>query len=429
MHTAAALALACAGWSACGGGHTGPKPPLSGEGKPAPPAKLEDLRGQLVAISVVGLAADREAAARAALQSAVGAPFDQSRVATDIQAIWRLGSIADVRADARRERGGVALRYTVREHPRIRTLDVRGSKAIPAAQWLAQMPVKGGDFFDPMRLSAIRNDMADRLRQLGFHTAKVDWTTAATQGGGVDVSFVVEQGRIVSVAALEVRGNKVAPRKTLLDLLAQGGGTAVGARYWRQGFQEGLAQINAYYQDRGFIDVAIGPIEEKLSPDGGAMSLAITVQEGNQYRLGELSFQGGLLATQREYAVAFGMRRGNIFSRRKIAEGMDRLRELHRNKGKPNVNMIPVTELEASKKRVKVTIQVVSPPKGQVARPAPAPAAPGGAPAPTPAPNPPAPRPPSAATPPPATTPPPAAATPPPATPPPPSGSPGPGRR
>lgn len=357
---------------ACGGHATGPKPPLDTE-KAAPAARLEDLRGALVSIDVAGVPEERVAAARSVLHSSVGAPFDRAQVAADLRAIWGLGAIADVHADARPAQGGVALRFTVREVQRIRSIDVTGTTGISSAQWLAKMPIKNGDFADPVRLAEVRRSMLEQLLQAGFHNAKVTWKATEVKGAGVNVVFEVEQGKLVSLASIEFRGNKAVSKKELLALMAKDGGAATGQRYWRNALEHGLDQVSNRYFDLGYVNAIIGPVGEKLGPDGAAMTVTVPIQEGDQYRLGELAFQGALVAPAREYASRFGLRRGQVFSRRKIAEGMDKIRELHRSKGQPVDNIVPITEMDAGKKRIKVTIQVGplgQPPAGQGQPPA-----------------------------------------------------------
>ncbi len=398
VRVAAALALGALAVG-CGGTSKGNTVPLDGEGR-APAAKIEDLKGDLVSVDVAGISKERGEEARGALHSAVGTPFDRNQVAADVRALFALGSIADVRAEGRIGQGGVALRFVVREQPRIRSIELRGSRAINPAQWQASIPVKRGDFFDPIRLTAIRRGMADQLQRMGFLAAKVGWSQAEAKGGGVEVVFSVEEGRAVAVAKVELRGTKAVPKKTVLDTLAKNG-IAPGTPYWRTALEAGLNQVSEKYFDQGYVNVFVGPVGEQLSQDGGQMTLVIPIKEGDQFRLGDLVFEGALAAPKGEYASAFGVRKGQVFSRRKLTEGLERVRKMHQTKGKPNVNLVPVTEVDAKKKRIKVTLQVLqpgAPPPGAApgaapgtapgpapgpapAAGAPAPAAPGGAPA------------------------------------------------
>jgi hypothetical protein len=383
---AALVALVIA---SCGGRAGGPPlVPLEGEGKAGAPGKLEDLHGDVVAVDVVGISKERSDEARAAVHSAVGQPFDRVQVGQDVRALFALGSVADVHAEGRTAKGGVALRFAVREQARIRSIDLRGTRAISPAAWQAQIPVKRGDFFDPVRLTAIRRNMLEQLRQAGFHNAKVTWGSTPAKGGGLDVMFNVEEGRLVAVTKLEFHGNKAMPNKALTGLLGETG-TAVGQRYWRDALERGLARVSEQYFDMGYVNVFVGPVGEKLSQDGGQMELTIPIKEGDQFRLGDLAFEGSLAATKREYATAFGLRKGQVFSRRKVSEGLERIRQLHQKKGKANVDLVPQTEVDTKAKRIKVTLQVVQqgapvpgggapaagPPTG--AAPAPGQAAPG----------------------------------------------------
>jgi outer membrane protein insertion porin family len=407
-HRLALAALIAAPLTACRGTASGPKPNLGDEGGTAGPAvKLEELQGSISSVAVVGLPRERTATATSLLHSQVGGNFDRNQVAADVRALWGMGSVAEVNAEGRKAAGGIALRFRVKEQPRVRSLDVRGSTAIPGAQWVAQMPIKSGDFADPARLNSIRIGMMAQLRQAGFATAKVAWAAVDTKGSGVDVVFDVTEGKMISLGSVEFRGNKAVSRKALSELMVKAG-AQVGGRYWRDAIERGLEAINNHYYDLGYVNVGVGPIDEKLSTEGTSIALSVTVAEGAQFRLGDLNFAGTLAATPREYASKFGLRKGQVFSRRKIAEGLERIRELHRAKGKPNPDLIPVTEVDAAKKRIKVTVQVVEPggtliprqPQPGQARPGQAQPAPGPQPAPQARPAQPQPAPPPAATPP-----------------------------
>ncbi len=361
---AASCAAFCAVLGACGGhAATGPKPPvLPGDEAPAAaPVVPGELHGALVLVDVVGLPGDREQTARSALHSAVGAGFDRAQVAADLRALWALGSVADARASARAVRGGVALRYSVREQPRIHSLDVEGGRAVPAAQWTAQIPIKSGDYFDPVKLSTLRRQMLGKLQELGFFSAKVTFKSSEAKEGGVDVVFTTEEGRLVALMAVEFRGSKKVPRKTLLQLLGQNDGAAIGSRYWRGALERGLLQVSAHYHDLGYVGVAVGQVQEKVSADGGQVSIVVPIREGDQFRLGELAVEGALVAPESEYVGRFALRPGQIFSRSKVAAGIDQIRELHRSKGQPDLDVVPLTEVDAKKKTIKVTLRVVKP--------------------------------------------------------------------
>lgn len=367
---AAAVALV-AGVAGCGGKSAGPaRPAPAGREELGPPLKLEQIAGKLVSIDVVGMSAERAARAREPLSKNIGAPFDRVQVATWIHFVSSLSGVADVVAEARPVKGGVAVRLVVKEHPKIRSIDVRGSHAVPASEWLSRMGIKEGDYLDPVLATSRRRDMVDMLHQLGHFTADVAWSVGKAPDGRADLIFTVEEGPAVKVSKIDVKGNKAVKRDAVLDILAKNGGTTVGARYWREALANALLHLTSRYFDLGYINVQIDNPAETLSADKSSMALAITIREGDRYRVGKLDAKGTLVAPAGEYLKLLGVKPGEVFNRSKIASGLERINAMHKSKGRP-MEVFPTTEIDSKKKTVAITLQVQGPPAGQPAPPSP----------------------------------------------------------
>lgn len=349
--------------AACGGGRgkTPAAQPAAASDQLGPPARLEDLKGKVVSIEVVGMAKERAMRARDGVARNIGTPYDPVHVAGWIHFVSSLSGVADVAAEARPVPGGVAVRLVVKEHPTIRSVDVRGSHAVPATEWLTRMGIKEGDFFDPVLATSRRGDMLETLQQFGHFTADVQWTVEKAPDGRVDLVFVVEEGPAVVVSKIDIKGNKAVKRKELLDLLAQNGGTAVGQRYWREALGNALMHLSSLYYDRGFVAVQIDNPGETLSADKSKMELVLTIREGDRYRIGKLDAKGTLVVGAAEYLKLLGVKKGEVFNRSKIAKGLERIGEMHRSKGRP-MEVVPATEIDPKKKTVAITLQVQGPP-------------------------------------------------------------------
>jgi outer membrane protein assembly factor BamA len=365
----AALAAA----AACGGGKSaGPaRPSAAAHEELGPPVKLEELKGNVVSIDVVGMSAERAARAREPLAKNIGTPFDRVHVAGWLHFVTSLSGVADVRAEARPAQGGVAVRLVVVEHPKIRTVDVRGSHAVPASEWLNRMGIKEGDYLDPVLATSRRRDMVDMLHQFGHFSADVAWSVEKAADGRVDLVFTVEEGPAVKVAKIDIKGNKAVKREAVLDILSKNGGTTVGARYWREALSNAILHLTSRYFDLGYINVQVDNPEETLSADKTSMALAITIREGDRFRVGKLDAKGALVAPASEYLKLLGVKSGEVFNRSKIASGLERINEMHKSKGRP-MEVFPQTEIDSKKKTVAITLQV----QGPAAAPQPAPAAP-----------------------------------------------------
>ena len=356
---AAALAAGCGGG---GQGQARPAhPAVPSAARTAPPVALADLHGSLVSVEVSGLAGTRLDAARAALKSAKGAGFDRAQVARDVRALWQLGGVADVVAKARPAAGGVALRFEVTPRGLVRLVDVRGSHAVPVSQWLGSIGIAAGDVYDPAKVAEVRGTMMDRFQQMGYRAVKVTSRVHRAQDGRVDLVLVVDEGPKLVVSHLAFRGNHAVDSRALLALLAQHGGTQVNARYWRGGLEDGLMNVTAAYYDRGYIEVKVGPPEETLARDRASVALVIPVHEGHQFRIGAVKFEGALAAPAAQYRKLMGVKTGQVFSRKKLTEGIQRVTAYQRDKkGQPRAAVTPQTQVHVDTRRVDLTFNIAA---------------------------------------------------------------------
>jgi len=329
-----------------------------------PPARLEDLKGNVVSIDISGMSKERAARAREGIKKGVGTPFDRGHVAAWMHFVTTLSGVADVTAQARPVKGGVAVRLVVKEHPKIRSVDVRGSNSVPATEWLNRMGIKEGDYLDPALAASRRSDMVETLQSFGHFTANVNWSVEKAPDGRVDLVFTVEEGPAVVVSKIDFKGNKAVKREALVDILSKNGGTTVGQRYWRQALGNAMLFLSNHYYDRGYVAVQIDTPKETLSADKSKMELTLTIREGIRFRVGKLAAKGALVVPESEYIKLLGVKTGEVFNRSKIAAGLEKIGEMHKSKGREGMNVYPSTELDPKKKTIGLTLEVQGPPAG-----------------------------------------------------------------
>jgi outer membrane protein insertion porin family len=348
--------------AACGGTTSrAPLPDSPSKEELGPPARLEDLKGNVVAIEVTGMSKERAARARDGVKKGVGTPFDRGHVAGWMHFVASLSGVADVIAEARPVKGGVAVRLVVKEHPTIRSVDVRGSNAVPATEWLSRMGIKAGDYLDPALAASRRSDMVETLQSFGHFSANVNWGVEKAPDGRVDLVFTVEEGPAVTVSKIDFKGLKAVKRDVLLDILSKNGGTTVGQRYWRQALSNAMLFLTNHYYDRGYINVQIDTPTETLSADKSKMALTLTIREGDRFRVGKLDAKGTLVVPAAEYVKLLGIKPGEIFNRSKIATGLEKINEMHKSKGREGMNVYPSTQIDPNKKTIGLTLEVQGP--------------------------------------------------------------------
>ena len=103
------------------------------------------------------------------------------------------------------------------------------------------------------------------------------------------------------------------------------------------------------WQDRGYFNVEV-EVEETILPSGpGSQRLALHVQvvAGPQYRLGRMTFRNNRAVTNENTLRAlFPIKDGDIFSRAKIAKGLETLRKAYGSTGYINYTSFPKAEFD-----------------------------------------------------------------------------------
>ena len=105
--------------------------------------------------------------------------------------------------------------------------------------------------------------------------------------GERDVTFVIQEGMRYKVRNIVVEGNKVLSTDTLKSGLKLHSG-----HYWNDAVKvaDRLTVMNRY-QSLGHIDVQV-QVQDKATPDPDVVDLHYTIEEGDQYRMGQLIVVG-----------------------------------------------------------------------------------------------------------------------------------------
>jgi hypothetical protein len=98
------------------------------------------------------------------------------------------------------------------------------------------------------------------------------------------------------------------------------------------------------FQDLGYFKVLVN--DPRVSFDGQEKNLrnvdvAIMIEEGLQYRLGEIQFQNATVFSSNQMRKLFPIHAGDLFNRAKIAEGLNELGSLYDTEGYINCVATP----------------------------------------------------------------------------------------
>jgi hypothetical protein len=124
--------------------------------------------------------------------------------------------------------------------------------------------------------------------------------------------------------------------------------------------EELLEKVRMAWQDRGFFQVEVNG-DAVLTNRGLDRGLALRahVEEGPRYRLGGIAFQHNNAITNLKMLRALlPIEDGELFSRSKVAKGLENLRKVYGEFGYINYTGVPTTKIDAEKHRVYLVVEI-----------------------------------------------------------------------
>jgi outer membrane protein insertion porin family len=307
--------------------------------------------------------------------------YSAVRLAEDVKRLWRLGKFEDIQVDRRGVAGGVVLTFIVKEKPSIRKITVNGNKEVDIDKVNEVLDLKKGQILNASQIKKNAEKIREQYLDKGYYLADVTFQVVHVDARNVDVIFEIVEGQKIEVRKVSFVGTRAVKAEELEKILrTQSAGyfsflTSSGT-YKDDVFQKDQLLIRAYYYDKGYINVSLSRPHIVLSPDRRYMYITINVDEGQQYRIGDVDVKGDFLGSDADQkAAARGDKRalarlkapvlrmlktkpGSLFNRSKLGEDIIRLTDYYKNRGYAFANITPLTNIDMDKRIVHLTFEL-----------------------------------------------------------------------
>ena len=224
-----------------------------------------------------------------------GGRLDQGRIDDGLKAVIETGLFQDVRIN----QAGGRLVVTVVENPVIGRVAFEGNKKVKDEQLSAEIQSKPrGTLSRPMVQSDAQR-IAEIYRRSGRYDVRVNPEIIEQPNNRVDLIFTVTEGSKTGVKSIEFIGNVAVSSYRLRDviktresnLLSFLGGADI---YDPDRVEADRDLIRRYYLKRGFADVQVVAALTEYDPQKGGFLVTFKIEEGQQYRVGSVSFQSSI---------------------------------------------------------------------------------------------------------------------------------------
>ncbi|MFA6033943.1 MAG: outer membrane protein assembly factor BamA [Myxococcota bacterium] len=292
----------------------------------ATPAGAGMLERSIAGVDIEGNRRVEAAAVMADIKSLPGTVFNEKTVAEDIRRIFQSGLFKDVNVYSRETDKGLVLVFEVVEQPTVSRIDVKGNDEIDREDIDKVIDIKPNTILDERKIKKVVGKIHDLYIDKGFYLSETTYSfKPIPETNEVELTFEINEYSKVMVKKITLLGNRNLPDSDILGVLeTQEGGwlsfiTSSG-QYKEEAFQRDLMRIQQLYRDRGYIKIKVNTPLLALSPDKKYMYISISMEEGDQYRVGTIDFKGDLdilggpEKLKKLFKKIMGTRTGDIFS-------------------------------------------------------------------------------------------------------------------
>lgn len=291
-----------------------------------------------------------------------GETFDEARSEQAIRALFRTGFFQDVEL----ERDGSVLVVTLAERPAISSIEISGNKDIetePLLDSLKQIGFAEGRVFNRSLLEKVEQELQVQYFSRGKYSVKITTTITPLERNRVGITIDVFEGKAARIKQINIVGNEVFDDETLLDEFELSTPTLLSFytgkdQYSKRKLAGDLETLRSFYLDRGYLNFNIDSTQVTITPDKQDIYITINLQEGAQYRIEEVKLSGDFVVDPEELFPLVDVNPGEIFSRKRVSDSVERISEYLGNKGYAFANVNTIPDVDEENKEVQVTFFV-----------------------------------------------------------------------
>jgi len=325
---------------------------------------------------------------RARIFTKPGDIYDPAGLERDFNSLWNTGYFEDIKFLREQTPKGWRIIVQVKEKPTIREINYTGLSTVSNSDVLDRFKQdKVGlvveSQYDPTRIKKAEVSIKGLLSEHGRQFATIRTEVRPIPPAAVGITFVIKEGPKVKVGKIRFEGNKNVSRRILRAAMKNLKPIGIphsiflenifAKTYDATKLEEDTERVRAEFQNRGYFKVIVSDPKTEIrdtghkgfhipllqAGPGKAVDITMSIEEGDKYRLGKITFKNNkALPNSAALRGLFPIKDGDIFSREKIAKGLENLRKAYGEYGYINFTPVPDTKFDEDKKLINVEIDV-----------------------------------------------------------------------
>jgi outer membrane protein insertion porin family len=279
------------------------------------------------------------------MRTKVGAPYSETTVEDDIRALYDTGKIQNVRIFGEPAGNGVRVQVILATRALVTEIEIDGAQYFKARTLRGKIKFRVPAPADAEKLEQGRQDIIDYYQRKGFPGVDVQLQLVTDESRGTARAvYTINEGERGAVREILFQGNTQFSDRTLRKQMKTKAQTPIAffdksGRLDKAQLQQDLDSVREFYQNHGYIDVTIPEVRQERIPKG--VRIVVVVNEGAQYRVGKVAFQGEQAAKEAALRGLIKMREGSIYTPKGLKDDLKAMTDGYGAGGFVDVNIIP----------------------------------------------------------------------------------------
>jgi len=267
-----------------------------------------------------------------------GKDINSDDIQKAIKNLWSLKLFSDVEIIIDKEvAGGVYLIIKVKEYPRLEKIELVGNKKIKKDDIDKELDFYRGQVLSTYQINKAKRKIKKLYADKGYLLVEITAETYDSEKEDkVILRYKIKEGNKVQIKKINFLGNDHFSDSKLRKQFKE----TKEDRWWRgadfndKKYREDLDKVIEFYRKEGFRDAEI--VRDSVYYDAAKKDIFIdvTVNEGNQYYIGDITWEGNELFPVEQLRSLLGFEKGDVYNSEKLQKALaERLGSLYYDSG------------------------------------------------------------------------------------------------
>lgn len=285
--------------------------------------------------------------------------LDNYLLRKDLSRIYEMKYFEEVEAYHKTTPGKNILLFKLKEKPIIGKISFSGNDEINDDDLKEQIKTKEFNILD---VSTLKNDillLQKHYEEKGYFLALASYMLSDNKNGSVDIKFNIKEWDKVRVKKITFLGSKNIPDVELKNFMQTREETyfsflSGSGNFKEINFQTDVERLKYYYKTRGYLQVNIQNPEVTASEDKKWIFITVRLQEGPQFSINNISFNGELLFSESEMLEKLKLKSTQTYNEENLRLDIQTLTEMYQDKGYAFANVLRTLEVVPGENKVDV---------------------------------------------------------------------------